>query len=72
MNLYILHYRGELTNNEASIITIHRSLKGARKEIYIILERYDRKEKIPEYFITKINTDTIDSDIIYNYENYND
>lgn len=72
MNLYILHYKGELTNNEASIVTIHRSLKGARKEIYKILERYDRKEKMPEYFITKINTDTIDSDIIYNYENYND
>lgn len=72
MKLYILHYKGELTHDEASIVTIHRTLEGAEKEMDVILKSYNQKGHMPEYFITEIDTDTIDSDIIYDYEDYND
>lgn len=65
MKLYSVNCKGPLTNDEWSIVTIHRSLKGAeeaRKE-YIKNNR-DNSEDYCEYIIYIIDTDE-ESDVIY-------
>lgn len=65
MILYSVNYKGPISSNEWSIVTIHKTIEGANKA----LERYNHNCEIggytdSEYKIVKIDTDFND-DIIY-------
>lgn len=67
MILYAVSYKGELTNDEWSIVTIHKSLEGATKA----KEQYENNVRTQygtledcKYDIKEIDTD-IDQDCVY-------
>lgn len=70
MILYAVHYFGELSNNTASIVTIHKTRESAEeyKNQYIRNISENDIENI-RYTIDEINTD-VDNDVIYDYENF--
>ena len=65
MKLYSVNCKGPLTNDEWSIVTIHRSLKGAKGAIKRYIENNENNSnKNCEYIIYVIDTDE-ESDVIY-------
>lgn len=69
MVLYGVNYKGPISSNEWSIVTIHKTEEGANKA----LKHYNHNCEIngitdSKYKIVKIDTD-IDSDIVYDYDN---
>lgn len=66
MILYAVEYNGPNSNYEASIVTIHKTRKGAEKAMKSYQAGVKDYDEI-EYRIVDINTD-IDDDIIYDYE----
>lgn len=65
MILYSVNYKGDLTNYEWSIVTIHKSREGAKEAV----ERYESNVATngidnTEYKIVEIDTDSYD-DCIY-------
>lgn len=68
MILYSVNYKGSLTNDEWSIVTIHKSEEGAKEA----MERYESNVATNgvfdvEYKIVEIDTDS-DYDCIYDYD----
>lgn len=68
MILYSVNYKGDLSNYEWSIVTIHKSLEGAEKAKSEYERNWtnNRPEADCEYRIIEIDTDS-ESDCIYDY-----
>lgn len=68
MILYNVNYRGPLSNNEWSIVSIHKTLEGAKKarEQYLKNNKENNNRDDYEYCIAKINTDDY-NDCVFNY-----
>lgn len=67
MILYSVNYTGPSTNDQWSIVTIHKTLKGAEEAMNRYIENYGEDIDDCEYTIWEIDTDT-DSDIVYDYD----
>lgn len=68
MILYSTNYKGPLSNDEWSIVSIHKSFEGAEKarKQYIKNNKENNRDNY-EYCIAEINTDT-SNDCIFNYD----
>lgn len=68
MIIYSVNYRGPITNGDWSIVTIHKSLKGAEEAKSQYEENMGHHTDIDyEYRIVEIDTDS-PSDCIYDYD----
>lgn len=71
MKLYSVNYRGPLSNNEWSIVTIHKTLESAEAAKHKYTENYHNSDVYDsEYIIYIIDTD-VDDDVVYDYEDLN-
>ena len=70
MKLYAIHYKGELSNNEWSIVTIHKSYETAYETMKQYIHNHKGFDVMPEYDIYTIDTD-VDSDVVYDCEYIN-
>lgn len=71
MILYSINCKAPITNNEWSIITIHKSLEGAEKAMAYYKRNWGTELDEVKFAIVPINTD-IDSDVVYDYDLVNE
>lgn len=67
MKLYSVNYKGPVSMDEWSIVTIHKTREGAEEAMSSYIENYGENIASCEYTIWEIDTDT-DSDIVYDYD----
>lgn len=68
MKLYSVNCLGTITNDEWSIVTIHKTLEGAEQAMNQYIKNATEYDARLQYTIYIIDTD-IDSDVVYSYDN---
>ena len=68
MILHAVHCRGSITNDEWSIVTIHKSREGAVKAMLQYENNCSKEDVDNEYCVYEIDTET-PNDCIYDYGN---
>ena len=70
MKLYVVHCKGDVTNNMISIVTIHKTRQGAEDAMENYRDNWHSNiNSSPEYSIAVIDTE-IDGDLVYDFEDY--